>query len=340
MPTADSNTVPDTIGRWSCHESEMLAIGYQRFGDGRWTQLSRWLASQNVHRCATQCRHRWQKTMRPDLKKGHWAEGEDARLVAAVRLQEQEKKQKHAAAGYAGRGTNWQAVAQAVTHRTGKACRERWVSHLDPAINHAPLTHDEGQLILHLHETVFKNQWSKIAERLPGRTAEAVKSKWKTLTRFRWERSEKKAAGSEAAGKRKQAEHRLEQQCDHAAKRQKAGVTDDILQLLEVLNHCMRTPQPITASSSSVSLETEEGRLTDAHHRYLSRPTGYCADGADADEDDISDNELYTMLAVHFEEDADADRASDNNNKAANSQQQHKQSPTDVDVADGLYVYI
>lgn len=269
--------------------------------------------------------------MRPDLKKGHWAEGEDARLVTAVRLQEQEQKQKHAAGDYAGRGTNWQAVAQAVTHRTGKACRERWVSHLDPAINHAPLTHYEGQLILHLHETVLKNQWSKIAERLPGRTAEAVKSKWKTLTGFRWQRSE-------AAGKRKQAEHRLEQQCDHAAKRQKApnGVTDNMLQLLEVLDHCMHTPQPITASSSSISLETEEGRLTDANHRDLSQPTGFCTDGTDADED-ISDDELYALLAVHFEED-DADRASDNNNKAASSQQQHKQSRTNV--ADELYVYI
>merc|ERR1719478_473700 len=111
---------------------------------------------------------------------------------------------------------NWQTVAQAVTRRTGKACRERWVSPLDPTINHTPLTEEEDKLILHLHATVYKNQWSKIAERLQGRTAEAVKSRWKTLTGFRWKNNNRE---------RKQAVCGAHQQCGRAVKRQKVVVT-------------------------------------------------------------------------------------------------------------------
>lgn len=227
MPTDDANPNADTTGRWGRHESEMLAVGHKRFGDSCWTQLSRWLAAQGVYRCPTQCRHHWMKTMRPDLKKGHWSEDEDARLAAAVRAQQLQ----HGVSGDRGSsGMNWSTVAQAVTHRTGKACRDRWVSHLDPRINHTPLTEEEDKLILYLHATVYKNQWSKIAERLPGRTAEAVKSKWKTLTGFRWQ-SNKRV--------RTQAVHGAHQQCDHAVKRQKVVITTNA--------------DPVTPSQASVA---------------------------------------------------------------------------------------
>jgi len=180
----------NTVGRWGTYESDMLKAGHTKFG-GEWSQISKWLASNHkVYRASTQCRHRYQKTMRPDLKKGHWSKEEDDKLVAAVVLQQ------HG-------GTvslNWRVVADAVTCRTGKACRERWVSHLCPEIDHSPLTEEEGKLILHLQETDCHNQWSKIAVRLGrGRTAEAVKSRWKTLTGYKWQgsRKQKRPAPSE-----------------------------------------------------------------------------------------------------------------------------------------------
>lgn len=172
--------IPDTVGRWTPHESAMLAAAHAKFGDGKWTQLSKWLLANHVYRCPTQCRHRWQKTMRPDLKKGHWSKAEDDILVIEVRRQQSERNE-HVT-------INWQNVGRAVTCRTGKACRERWVSHLCPGIDHSPITDKEGEIILQLYRaTEYHNRWSKIAERLPGRTAEAVKSKWKTLTGFRWQ---------------------------------------------------------------------------------------------------------------------------------------------------------
>jgi hypothetical protein len=82
----------------------------------------------------------------------------------------------------------WSLVAQAMaeryrlTQRSGKQCRERWHNHLDASIDKAPWTQAEDDLIFELHREHGKS-WSKIAERIPGRTDNSVKNRFYSTLR-------------------------------------------------------------------------------------------------------------------------------------------------------------
>lgn len=72
---------------------------------------------------------------------------------------------------------NWSQIAEGLEGRVGKQCRERWRNHLDPGIRRDPFTPKEDELILKLVNDVG-TRWSKIAERLPGRTENMVKNRY------------------------------------------------------------------------------------------------------------------------------------------------------------------
>lgn len=94
--------------------------------------------------------------------KGSWTEEEDRMLISLVNQHGTKK---------------WTRIAEDLPGRIGKQCRERYMNHLDPSINKSPWTEDEDLEIIRLREE-FGNQWSKIAKKLRGRTANAVKNRW------------------------------------------------------------------------------------------------------------------------------------------------------------------
>jgi hypothetical protein len=72
----------------------------------------------------------------------------------------------------------WSNVATFLDNRTGKQCRERWIDHLDPAVNKGPWTKEEDRKIVKLHRE-YGNQWMRIVQELgTNRTANAVKNHW------------------------------------------------------------------------------------------------------------------------------------------------------------------
>ena len=113
-----------------------------------------------------QCRQRWQKVLKPGLRKGQWNDSEDDLLRSLVKEN----------------GTTWAVIAEKVPGRTPKQCRERWKHHLDPKIKKSEWTEAEDRIILAQHATLG-NKWSKIAKMLQGRTANAVKIRRQTLAR-------------------------------------------------------------------------------------------------------------------------------------------------------------
>jgi len=177
-------------GKWTEYESNILKQAVKVLGDNKkWTDVSEFLMQNGVSRGATQCRHRWHKTMRPNLKKGPWNSGEDKLLTEAVVLSLQE-------VGAVGK-VDWQALAnQILPNRTGKACRERWISRLDPAIDRSPFSEDEDANLLACHQALG-NKWAKIAKNMNksanarltlngkkrSRTADQVKSRYISLMR-------------------------------------------------------------------------------------------------------------------------------------------------------------
>ena len=67
----------------------------------------------------TQCLHRWQKVLNPELVKGPWTKEEDDLVIQLVEKFGPKK---------------WSVIAEHLQGRIGKQCRERWHNHLNPDI--------------------------------------------------------------------------------------------------------------------------------------------------------------------------------------------------------------
>ena len=78
----------------------------------KWPLISKLVGT----RSTVQCRQRWQKVLKPGLRKGQWNDSEDDLLRSLVKEN----------------GTTWAVIAEKVPGRTPKQCRERWKHHLDP----------------------------------------------------------------------------------------------------------------------------------------------------------------------------------------------------------------
>lgn len=94
--------------------------------------------------------------------KGTWTKKEDEQLLGWVKKLGAKK---------------WMRIAEKMRGRNGKQCRERFLNHLDPSINHGEWKKDEDEIIMDMHEKVG-NQWAKISRKLIGRTPNMVKNRW------------------------------------------------------------------------------------------------------------------------------------------------------------------
>lgn len=66
--------------------------------------------------------------------------------------------------------------------RHARQCRERWYNHLDPTLLKSEFSLQEDILILE-HQAQVGNKWAIIARNLPGRTENATKNRWNSLSK-------------------------------------------------------------------------------------------------------------------------------------------------------------
>lgn len=72
---------------------------------------------------------------------------------------------------------DWEAVANLLSSRSARQCRDRWMYYLSPANNLAPFSPEEDQLIVQKVNELGK-KWSQISKYFTGRSDNSIKNRW------------------------------------------------------------------------------------------------------------------------------------------------------------------
>mmetsp|Transcript_13828 Transcript_13828/g.16207 ORF Transcript_13828/g.16207 Transcript_13828/m.16207 type:complete len:486 (-) Transcript_13828:1034-2491(-) len=156
---------PGVVPRmWSKEEDDLLREAVKRIGEKNWKAISNAVPGRNY----IQCLQRWKKALKPGLRKGHWSEEEDTKLLELVNDHKP--------------NWNWRVIADEIPGRNAKQCRERWFLNLDPSINRGPWSQDEDERLVKM-VAKWDGRWSLIARYMPGRTENAVKTRFHSLKR-------------------------------------------------------------------------------------------------------------------------------------------------------------
>ena len=176
---------------WTPEEDATIREHVRKYGAGSWTKLARLLPGHT----GQQILHRWRR-IQPTRRVGAWTAEEDEALRVAV------------SAYCGGERIKWSLVQEHVPTRTDVQCRERWTNVLDPAIKTTPWEPEEDAALLSaigpdFEESKF-NEWTRLAEVVPGRTGKYCMRRVKVLLRKQRQDAEVATQKTTASRKEKQ----------------------------------------------------------------------------------------------------------------------------------------
>ena len=141
---------------WIKEEDDTL-VNCINSGVTKWSEM----ADKLPGRSAPQCRDRWLHHLDPSISKESWTELEDKTLADAQGTL----------------GNQWTAMADKLPGRTAPQCRDRWFRHLDPSISKESWSELEDDTLADAQGTLG-NQWTAMADKLPGRTDAQCRDRW------------------------------------------------------------------------------------------------------------------------------------------------------------------
>ena len=180
--SVDGDHEPQTSSsrRWTPDEDAKLGQAIKEFGSKSWKLVSNFVGT----RSSIQCVHRWQRYLKPGLKKGTWTADEDEKLLTLYKNW-----------GKDGLYKNWGALSIHLEGRSSKQCRERYTYYLDPSVNRSDFTSEEDKKLLEMHSKIG-NKWSEIAKQILGRTDAHIKGRYRFLQRLSKQKSKEKKVKS------------------------------------------------------------------------------------------------------------------------------------------------
>ena len=142
-------TTSTSPGHWTKQEDDMLRSLVEEHGNANWKIVATFLPG----RSESACQNRWQKVLKVGLTRGPWTDDEDKKLMQLVDTFGPRK---------------WSAIAEELSGRSGKQCRERWHNHLNPSLKRKAWSDAEDRQILECHMRMG-NRWAEMSKYLPGR---------------------------------------------------------------------------------------------------------------------------------------------------------------------------
>jgi hypothetical protein len=95
----------------------------------------------------------------------NWTKQEDDLLISATKRNGQ---------------NDWPVIAEEISYRTPRQCRERWKTYLNPEIKQTPWTRNEDNELLSAHD-LHNLKWAAISRLLPGRTPTNIRNRYQQL---------------------------------------------------------------------------------------------------------------------------------------------------------------
>jgi hypothetical protein len=154
---------PPLVMMWDPELDALLRDTVLRLGTKSWTRVKRELDGWNG--APINLRDRWVNIQNVSVK-GPWSTAEDDLLRVLVNIFGAKK---------------WSLSASHFPGRAGKQCRERWLNHLDMNVTKTDWSQAEDNILLRNQETLG-NKWSEIAKMLPGRSENAVKNRFNSIS--------------------------------------------------------------------------------------------------------------------------------------------------------------
>ena len=116
-------------GGWDKDDDEALMQIMKKIKNPKnWEPIAKRL---NRNKTPREVQERWTRYLKPGSRKGQWTDEEDAIVLDAVQNSMEDPF------------TRWSDLAQRLPGRVGKQVRDRWVNHLNPAINHLPFSRSD-----------------------------------------------------------------------------------------------------------------------------------------------------------------------------------------------------
>lgn len=150
---------------WNKEEDSRLTEIMKKYKNPRdWEPIAK---EHNRRRSAKECHERWIRYLKPGVRKGQWTDHEDAVVMDVVTTSSEQPF------------TRWSDLAQRLPGRVGKQIRDRWVNHLNPAINHLPFSREDDLNLWEGHKELGK-RWVEISTKNFNNTRSEnhIKNRW------------------------------------------------------------------------------------------------------------------------------------------------------------------